>query len=209
MKTKPLFLVTVCLMLIFFMQTTYAQDEVTTQDEVLTSDEVTTQDEATTSAAVSTCKQTDIEVKEIDAQKALVIKADVPTSAIGEKMGELYGKLFAYIGEKGIQPAGPVFAIYYSYEPEGNVVFKAGVPVASEVEGTGDIIYKEFPAMKAVTTLYTGSYKDIGPVYTEIQKYMEKNELESTGNSWEVYLTNPSEVADPNDNKTLIYFPVK
>jgi len=209
MKTKPLFLVTVCLMLIFFMQTTYAQDEVTTQDEVSTSDEVTTQEEASTSAAVSTCKQTSIEIKEIDAQKALVIKADVPTSAIGEKMGELYGKLFAYIGEKGIQPAGPVFAIYYSYEPEGNVVFKAGVPVASEVEGTGDIFYEEFPVMKVVSTLYTGSYDKMESVYTQIQKYMEENELESTGNSWEVYLTDPSKVKNPNDNKTLIYFPIK
>ena len=155
------------------------------------------------------CKHTPIEVKDIDAQNALVMKADVPMSTISEKMGEIYKTLFTYVGENGIQPAGPAFAVYYSWEPEGNIVFEAGVPVASETEGTNEIIYKEFPVMKAVSTLYTGSYENMEPVYNDIMKYIEENELESTGNSWEIYLTDPSKVASPDDNKTLIYFPIK
>ena len=63
--------------------------------------------------------------------------------------------------------------------------------------------------MKAVSTLYTGSYENMEPVYNDIMKYIEENELESTGNSWEIYLTDPSKVASPDDNKTLIYFPIK
>jgi len=185
MKTRPLNFVVLFLILLIYLKPVYTQDN------------------------TSTCQHTPIEVKEIDAQKSLVIKADVPMSAIGEKMGELYGKLFAFIGEKGIQPAGPAFAIYYSWEPEGNVVFEAGVPVVSEVEGSGEIVYKEFPVMKTVTTLYSGAYETMEPVYTQLQKYMEENKLESTGCSWEVYLTDPQMVKNPEDNKTLIYFPLK
>ncbi len=186
MKTKPLFITILYLVVFAGLQTSYAQND------------------------TSACKKhTNIEVKEIDAQKALVIKADVPISAIGETMGELYGKLYTYAGEKGVQFAGPPFAIYYSYDPEGNVVFKAGVPIATEVEGEGDIHYKEFPIMKVVTTVYTGAYEEMEPVYGHIQKYMEENKLESNGTSWEVYLTDPNQVADPSENKTIIYFPLK
>jgi effector-binding domain-containing protein len=152
---------------------------------------------------------TDILVKEIDAQKALVMKADIPSSAIGEKMGEMYSTLFPYLQTKGIAPAGATFAVYYSYDPNGNTVFEAGVPIAEATEGNENITYKEFPVMKVVSTLYTGAYEDMSPVYIEIQQYMEENKIEWTGTSWEVYLTDPSMVKDKSQNKTIIYFPVK
>lgn len=152
---------------------------------------------------------TPVEIKSIDAQKALVMKADGPMSAIGEKMGEIYNTVFTYIQENNIQPAGPAFAVYHSFDPEGNIVFEAGVPIAEKVESTEHILCIEYPVMKAATTHYTGTYESVEPVYSILQKYMEDNKLESTGVSWEVYLTDPSKVKDPNMNQTLIYFPIK
>jgi len=152
---------------------------------------------------------TPIEVKDMSAMKALVIKADIPMSELGTKMGEVYGKVFTYIGEKGLSPVGGAFAVYYSWEPNGNVVFEAGVPVSEKVEGSGDIEYKEFPQVKAVSTLYTGSYEGFHPVYADLQTYIAENKLETTGVSWEIYLTDPSTMQDPNQNQTLIYFPLK
>jgi effector-binding domain-containing protein len=155
------------------------------------------------------CDHTEFMVKDVDAQKAIILKADVPSSAVGQKIGELYGALYAYIQLKGIAPAGAPFAVYYSYDPNGNTVFEAGIPVAETVEGSETVTYKEFPVMKVVSTLYTGAYENVGPVYESLMKYMTDNKLESTGASWEVYLTDPSLVKDPNENKTLIYFPIK
>ena len=185
MKTKPFLFMAACLMLFTCISISYAQD------------------------TVKTCNHTPMEIKEIDATKALIIRMDVPMSAIGDKMGECYGKLFQYIGANNIAPAGPVFAVYYSWEPEGNVIFEAGVPVAEASAGAGDVTYKEYPVMKAVTTLYSGAYEAMEPVYNQLMKYMEENKLESNGSSWEVYLTDPSMVKNPEDNKTLIYFPLK
>jgi effector-binding domain-containing protein len=155
------------------------------------------------------CDHTEFLVKEIDAQKAIVMKADVPMAAIGQKMGEIYGALYAHMQSKGIAPAGAPFAVYYSFDPNGNTVFEAGIPIAEPVEGNESIIYKEFPVMKVVSTLYTGAYEKMMPVYEGLQKYMQENKLESSGASWEVYLTDPSVVKDPGENKTLIYFPIK
>jgi effector-binding domain-containing protein len=93
---------------------------------------------------------TDILVKEIDAQKALLMKAEVPMNAIGQKMGELYQTLFTYLQDKGIAPAGAAFAIYYSFDPNGTTVFEAGVPIAEKTEGKENIVYRELPVMKVV-----------------------------------------------------------
>jgi effector-binding domain-containing protein len=150
-----------------------------------------------------------IEIKQVDAQKAIVIKADVPTANIGTAIGEAYGKLFGFLGSQNIAPAGTAFAVYYSFDPKGNTIFEAGVPVNAQITGNEEITYKEFPAMKVVSTLFKGAYDKMEPVYQKIDAYIKENKLESTGISWEVYLTDPSQVSDPNDNQTIIYFPVK
>jgi effector-binding domain-containing protein len=149
------------------------------------------------------------EVKQIEAIKAIVIKASVPSSEIGKKMGELYGKLFGYLGQMQIQPSGAPFAVYYTFDPKGNTTFEVGVPINSEIKAEGDFIYKEFPAMKALTTLYVGSYEKLAQTYEAIDKYLKENNLQSTGICWEVYLTDPAKLKDPNENQTVIFFPLK
>ncbi len=153
--------------------------------------------------------QSKIEVKQIDAQKAVVIKITVPSSELMNKMGELYGSLFGYLGTNSIQPAGAPFAVYYEYNPQGNVTMEAGVPVSAEVKDADNIKYKEYPAMKVVSTLYVGPYDKVGPTYELIQKYLKDNNLQQAGATWEVYLTNPQEEQDQSKYQTMIYFPVK
>ena len=55
-----------------------------------------------------------IEVKQMDGHMALVMKADVPTAKIGDKMGEMFGKLFGYLETQNIEMAGPPFAVLRS-----------------------------------------------------------------------------------------------
>jgi len=150
-----------------------------------------------------------IEIKDIDAQKALIIKAEVETSQIGPKMGELYGKLFEYTGKNNIQMTGAPFAVYYSFDPTGKTAFEVACPVASKTESKEGVEFKEYPAMKAVTLLYKGAYENMMPAYEKLQGYIAANNLKSTGIVWEVYLTNPEELKDQNNNQTVIYFPIE
>jgi effector-binding domain-containing protein len=184
MKTNPIILIALCLISSVFVK-------------------LQAQDPAKKSS------HTEIVIKEIPAQKTLVIHADVPASQIGQKIGEMYGELFAFMQTQKITPAGPVFALYYSWDPNGNTVFEAGIPVSEEVSGNDHIQFKEFQAMKAVSTLFTGAYEDFGSVYTEIDNYIKENKIEAAGQSWEVYLTDPSSIKDQSQNQTIIYFPIK
>ncbi|MBN1597390.1 MAG: GyrI-like domain-containing protein [Bacteroidales bacterium] len=152
---------------------------------------------------------TDIEIINVKATKALYLKADVPIQSIGGKMGEMYGKLYGYLGQNKIEPAGYPMAVYYSFDPNGNTLFEALVPISDTITPADEIGYKEYPAMKVVSAKYTGSYDNMAIVYSKIQKYIKENKLETTGVSWEVYLTDPEEIDDPEKNETVIYFPIK
>jgi effector-binding domain-containing protein len=156
----------------------------------------------------SDCESSKFEIKEVEAVKALVIKSDVPMAEIGDAMGAVYGQLFEYIEANDIQPAGPPFTVYLKWDPEGNVVFESGIPVSKTEKGEDNVVYKEYPKMKVLSTLYTGPYDKMEPVYNELMEYMKTKKLEGNDTAWEIYLTDPNEVA-PEENKTIIYFPVK
>jgi effector-binding domain-containing protein len=150
-----------------------------------------------------------IEVKDIAAQKAVTIKVTVPSKTITQKMGELYGKLFAYLGSNNLQAAGAPFAVYYSYDPKGNTEFEVGLPIGSAVNGNNEIKYKEYPAMKVLSALHIGSYESTAPVYEALIKYAKDNKLQTQPATWEVYLTDPSQEADTAKYRTLIYYVIK
>lgn len=152
---------------------------------------------------------TAIELKQVDAMKAVVVKFDIPMAEIGEAMGQAYGKLYGFLGANGITPAGPPFAVYYSFNPGGNTVFEAGVPVGNAVKGNEEISFREFPAMQVVYTLYEGPYDAMEPTYGEMNKYMAEKGLESDSTAWEIYLSDPTQVTDPKDYQTIIYMPIK
>lgn len=151
---------------------------------------------------------TPFEIKEVDAVKALVIHNEVTVAEIGPAMAEMYSKLFAYLEANELQPAGPPFSVYYTWDPEGKTSFDVGVPVQKKVKASGDVAYKEFESIKAVSTLYTGAYENMEAVYNNMMAYLEKEKIEP-GYVWEVYLTDPESTEDPNQNQTMIYFQIK
>lgn len=159
--------------------------------------------------AQESAKVPKIERKEIAAQKAVSIRVAIPSSAIKQKMSEMYGKLYSYLGANNIQPTGVPFAVYYAFDPNGNTDFEVGIPVGTTVKSSGDIKFKEYPAMKVLAALYVGPYENSGPVYEALMKYAKDNKLETLAPMWEIYLTDPSKETDPAKYQTLIYHVLK
>ncbi len=155
------------------------------------------------------CSKINIVVKEIEAVKAMTVKATVPTGKISAKLGEFYPMIMSCILDNEIEMTGPPFARYHSWDPDGDTELEAGVPVDAEAECEGDVKFVEFPACKVVTVLHTGPYESLGPVYEAIQKYIDEKGLKINGAVWEVYLTDPNSEPDPNKYQTQVYFPVE
>jgi AraC family transcriptional regulator len=81
-------------------------------------------------------------------------------------------------------------------------------PVDDDVTGAGRIEPKSLPAARALVFTHIGPYEELSRSYRLLAEVMERNGLESAGPPREIYVTDPDEVADPNEYETRIVWPI-
>lgn len=120
------------------------------------------------------------------------------------KYSDYMTRLYKSVEQKGLTPVGPPMTIFQGAEftTEGYDM-EIGVPVAAAGEGTRLFA----PGLCATATL-NGPYTELPAMYTKIKEWMEAEGYTPAEAPYEIYLTNPADVA-PEDNVTEIYFPVK
>jgi hypothetical protein len=69
---------------------------------------------------------------------------------------EFLDELFAWLGKRGVQPAGAPFMRYHVIDMAGNMDVELGVPVASALPGDGRIASGIIPAGRYASLVYTG-----------------------------------------------------
>ena len=114
-----------------------------------------------------------LEVKNIEAQKALIITDSASMEMIALKMSQMYGEIVGFMNVKDIEMAGAPFTVWHSWDPSNKFVFDAGIPFAGEVDGDGRIIVGEIPAGKVITAPHYGNYDKTADLHHAIQKYLE------------------------------------
>lgn len=151
-----------------------------------------------------------MEVKEISAQPFVGIKASTTPDNVGATLGEILPEVWNYVTEKGLTPSGPPITRYFTYT-DTTVDLEAIAPVSApvEVDGGGRIKSGELPGGRAATTVHVGPYETISDSYDALHEWIGEQGLEAIGACWEVYLTDPTEVSDPSQIRTEIFWPVK
>lgn len=124
------------------------------------------------------------------------------------KMDEMFGKLMAHSQTEGIEPTGPPFAIYHSWDGSGTR-FSTGMPVANMTEGKGEVSGAESYAGNVLKVTQTGSYETSEEAHMAVDKYAQENGKEITGSPWEVYVVGPQQEEDASKWVTDIYYPIK
>lgn len=135
------------------------------------------------------------EVIETAAQPVLSVRTVTSVDNLPKVLGKAYNSIIAYLGENGEQPADAAFAAYYNMDME-NLEVEMGFPVAKELAGKGEIIASLVPAGKKATCMYKGAYKEMGPTYEAMTKWMNDNGLQPTGVVYEFYYNSPMEVPE-------------
>lgn len=148
------------------------------------------------------------ELKQVSEQPTLVVRAKVAPDKIASEMKAIYGTIFHHVQQTGLKPAGPPFALYHSFSDEA-VDFEAGIPMTGRAAGAGQIVASTLPAGTAAATSFFGPYDRLSEVYPALQKWMTDNGFGIYGACWEVYVTDPTEVADPAQWQTDIYWLVE
>jgi effector-binding domain-containing protein len=123
-----------------------------------------------------------IELRE--AQQYLGIRDSV-TDGVPAFADKVFPELFGWLGEHGIQPAGPPFIRYRELGRAGEPLeIEVGVPVGPEVAGIGDgrVRPDALPAGRYLTLLHVGPYRsdsmpDLGDARAELLGFAEDNGL--------------------------------
>jgi effector-binding domain-containing protein len=144
-----------------------------------------------------------IQVKQLPEQPVAIIRAKVKMADIGAKIGEILPEIWHNLTERGIQPSGPPFTLYFAREGD-SVDMAGGVPVPSPIEPKGRVEPASLPAGEAATAWHIGPYDTLTDTYGAIMDWAKQNDRTLTSHVWEVYWTDPGEVPNPAEWKTEI-----
>lgn len=151
-----------------------------------------------------------IETMNKEAEIAAAVKYDaVDFTNMTAIMGEGYQKLWAYVAQCGKQIAGAPYCKYVNgSEDFCKFDIELGVPVSESLPEKDEIYMSKTDEGKAVTAIHKGAYKDIEQTYAPMMKYLEENNLESTGVFYDYYLNNPADTPE-SELLTKVIFLIK
>jgi effector-binding domain-containing protein len=148
-----------------------------------------------------------IQVRNVPPQKVLLLKGQSSVQKIGQDMGFMFEQVYGYLGKKGIQPAGPPIALYFS-EPGPEWAIGVAVPVPEGTPGQGTIESTTLPGGKMVSAMHIGPYEKLSESWDELSAWMKKSEYRPAGPGREVYILGPPQESEPAKFQTELLWPV-
>ncbi len=145
--------------------------------------------------------------KQIVPQPVLVVRRRIKPDEIAKVLGEMFGQVFMYAQQSGAALAGRPFARYLEWGP-GLFTLEAGLPVAANHPGEGDVKSDMLPGGFAAVTTHMGPYDQLVAAHAAVQQWVEAEGLTAQGAPWESYITDPADYPDPKDWKTEVYWPL-
>ena len=159
--------------------------------------------------------ETEPEVSQRAAQPYAGICRWIPMDAVGS-VADRIPEIFAWLGARGVAPAGPPFFRYHVIDMERQLQVEAGVPVETPVGDEGEVRAGTLPAGRFVVMTHTGAPDTLMAATAELLGWAEARGLAwdvsqtDTGESWgcrvEFYLTDPAEQPDLSKWQTQLAF---
>ncbi|MBI4787506.1 MAG: GyrI-like domain-containing protein [Chloroflexi bacterium] len=113
----------------------------------------------------------------------------------GETVPASLGKVFAWLGANRIQPMGAPIGIFHddpAKVPPEQMRCELCVPVASDVQGAGEVQTKDIGGVQVATTMYQG-HQNIEPAYNEVYDWLRALGYHDSGSPMETFFTQPPE----------------
>jgi DNA-binding transcriptional MerR regulator len=150
----------------------------------------------------------EIGIEEVPEQRLLAIREHVHQDEMSTVVPRCIDEVHAHMQEQGLSFAGPPICVCPFPDEHGMLDTEVGWPVAEEVAGSGRIEARTLPATRALVMKHVGPYEVLSNSYRLMSELMEEEGLTSVGDPREHYITDPDEVADPNDYETRIIWPI-
>jgi len=149
------------------------------------------------------------------AQPYAAIRARVTMADLGT-LGARFGEVFAWLGARGLEPAGAPFWRYNVIDMARKLEVDVAVPVAAAVDGDGRVVSGVLPAGRYATLTHVGHPSELAGVTKTLLDWAAGEgltwdmSLGEDGERWgarlEIYLTDPSEEPDMSKWVTELAF---
>ena len=145
-------------------------------------------------------------------QPYAAIPVKVTMEELGSVVPPLTSRVFGWLAGRGITPAGPPFWRYVVVDMDTELELETGIPVASPVEGNGEIRAGVPPAGRYATVVHTGHPDTLVTATRDLLDWAAQRGLEwdTEGMTWgcrlEEYLSDPEEVPDMRNWQTRLAF---
>jgi AraC family transcriptional regulator len=148
-----------------------------------------------------------VQRRTLDAQPILLIQRRIPSTQLQSVMGECFGVLFGHGMQAGVPIAGRPIARYIEVGT-GQWTIDFAMPLQSPVSAQGEMQAGLLHAGDVAFAIHTGPYELPPETYAVVEQWIEEQGLTAAGPSRESYVTDPSEVPDPAEWKTEVFWPI-
>lgn len=127
-------------------------------------------------------------------------------------ISQTIGAFWLAMQKQTIQPTGTLIGIYFNAPgqvKDTDLEWEIGAPISPLPQPNAPLEKKRWTFTKVASAIHAGAFEETGRTIEIIMKWIFANGYIPDGPSLERYLTDPSAVTDPKDNKTEIWIPVK
>ena len=132
-----------------------------------------------------------------------------------DQIGETFGRLFGWVGQKGYAPVGPPLGIYFNSPdqvPTDELLWELQCPLGGDIPpaepDASGAVSNDMSMFAFVSTVHKGPFDEVGKTYGMLWEWVNANGYEIVGPSEEVYFSDPS-TTPPEELMTEIRFPVR
>ena len=143
-------------------------------------------------------------IETLEARPALGIRAEVKMQEIGNRMGELIGRVMAVAGP---HCAGPIVSRWHTWEDDGGEM-EVAVPVREAMEDQGELKASTLPAGPAAVLVHVGAYDNLIESWTALGTWMKENGKVGRAAPWEEYIDDPG-ATPASEVRTRIVWPIE
>jgi effector-binding domain-containing protein len=128
-------------------------------------------------------------------------------------------KVYAWLNSKKLNPSGPPFYRYLTFDKTGKMTLEIGVIISNPISSEGEIVGGFLPAGKYALVDYWGDYSGLQQATSRLLNWASVNDIEfqktdtesksSCTARLEYYLTDPASEPDPEKWQTQVAILVK
>lgn len=141
-------------------------------------------------------------------QTYVILRKHVPFSQLSDFFGESFGTLMGQLAEAGKKPSGMPGALYYGWDfATSSTDVAAAVPIKGRAPKGMESV--RISRQSAYQGDYFGPYEESGVAHWAFERYFKEQSLEHNPPAIELYMNDPTTVADPSELHTRMIYLAK